>query len=458
MKRRDFLKLSALTSCAALMPDFLFSKEFKIEDVNFSLDDFKNNAAQTIIIFMYGGASQLAGNITNIKEIEKHSQNSYYNYFRSITKTPNGFWKEAGGEYMEKLLNSGDLTIYRTCYSAIREANNNKSHGECTLQNQKGSFDTKGGGIISNIAEILDANGAINSNTVMPFVTMDGESNFYAEPKEPLKGYLKPTAIDKNLDNPYERPYWSVRRWFYYTQKEREKENYNQSDDKGGFDPKFSIDMDKLAQKHNKSGKIKDAFSKREKLAKFIAQIKDEQTPNLGENAYPENDFSKKIETAIKLLHKNEDTKIITLSTGGLGGWDDHSNARNYVERFENLFASLNSAMAHLKEIGKDGKINIMLFSEFGRNVNLNSAFGWDHGNLQNVYILGGKDYFNHQGVVGETVVDVTGKLNRLWLKPKKGTYTFEPISIASTLYKLYGIQNPNILTGGNFKSLSILS
>ena len=123
----------------------------------------------------------------------------------------------------------------------------------------------------------------------------------------------------------------------------------------------------------------------------------------------------------------------------------------------ENLFATLYSAMAHLKAVGKDGKINIMVFAEFGRNVNLNSANGWDHGNLQNLYVLGGKDYFNHKGVVGETVVDVTGKLNRLWLKPKQGTYWFEPISIASTLYKLYGIENPEVLTGGNFDTLNVL-
>ena len=114
--------------------------------------------------------------------------------------------------------------------------------------------------------------------------------------------------------------------------------------------------------------------------------------------------------------------------------------------------------MAHLKALEKDGKINIMVFGDFGRNVNLNAAHGWDHGNLQNFYVLGGKDYFTHQGIVGETVVDVTGSLNRLWLKPKKGTYQFEPLSIAATLYRIYGIENPDILTGGKYPPVSILS
>ena len=106
--------------------------------------------------------------------------------------------------------------------------------------------------------------------------------------------------------------------------------------------------------------------------------------------------------------------------------------------------------MAHIKAEGKEQRINIMVFGEFGRNVNLNSALGWDHGNLQNFYVLGGKGYFNHKGVVGETVVDNTGSINRLYLKPKAGSYQFEPMSIAATLYKIYGIDNPETLTNGN--------
>jgi len=114
--------------------------------------------------------------------------------------------------------------------------------------------------------------------------------------------------------------------------------------------------------------------------------------------------------------------------------------------------------VAHLKAINKIDKVNIMVFGDFGRNVNLNSANGWDHGNLQNFYVLGGKDYFNHKGVVGETSLDVTGSLNRLWLKPKSGSYWFEPISIASTLYRLYGIENPDELTGGHYPAVNILT
>ena len=35
-------------------------------------------------------------------------------------------------------------------------------------------------------------------------------------------------------------------------------------------------------------------------------------------------------------------------------------------------------------------------------------------------------------------------------MKPKQGTYQFEPLSIASTLYKIYGVENAELLTNEN--------
>jgi len=450
MKRRDFIKLSLASGSAILAPSFGYSAPLDIENIEFSSSTYETNQAQTIIVYLYGGASQLGGNMTNFTEIERYSQNSYRSYFRGTNLTLHGCWEEAGGVEMEHMIGNGDMTLYRTCYSQVREDAGNKAHGVCTEQNQKGSFETDGGGVIANIATILHAKGVVNENTLMPFVTMEGESTFYTEGHTALPGYLKPVGINENFDNPYERERWTVRRWTYYSDIEREEDNYNSSDENGGFDPALTNTMDTLAQTHNEAGKIKDGFNKRDSLASFIKGIQNAETPDLGDDAYPENEsFAEKLEAAIKLLDNNPDTKIITLGTGGLGGWDDHNDARDYVSRTEALFRSLRSAMAHIKKLEKEETINIMVFGEFGRNVNLNSAHGWDHGNLQNFYVLGGKGYFTHRGVVGETVVDNTGSLNRLWLKPRSGTYWFEPLSIAATLYKIYGIENPEILTGG---------
>ena len=447
MKRRAFIKLSMATATAIMLPDLASAKALDLSEVTFSSAVHNTNNAQTIMIFMYGGASPLGGNISNIDEIKLASQSNYDNYFRGITKTENGCWQEAGGTHMESLMSNGDMTLFRCCYSQVREANNNKSHGSCTVQNQKGSFDDDNAGMVANLAQILEAHGIVNENTVMPFITMEGESKFYAEGRKPLSSYLKPVGIDENLDNPYQRS--RLRDWYYYTEEEQDIPDYNNKDN--GFDAPLHAKMDTLAQAQNKPGKIKDAFSRRTSLDQFVNSIATAQTPDLGEDAYPTNNrFAKKIETAIKILSKNPDTRIITLGTNGLGGWDDHNEARDYVSRKESLFKTMKSAMAHLRAEGKEEQVNIMVFSEFGRNVNLNAALGWDHGNLQNFYVLGGKRYFNHQGVVGETVLENTGSINRLFLKPKSGTYQFEPLSIAATLYKIYGIENPETLTNNN--------
>jgi len=445
MQRRTFLKRSAVAASLLAVGNTASAAPLDLSKVNFDSSRYNANGAQTIIVFLYGAASQLSGNFTNHDEIRQKSQ-SDYNYFRGITLTNNGCWQEAGGLEMESMMDAGDMTIFRTCFSQRREETNNKAHGLCTQQNQTGTFDENSGGVVANLALILEDNGVIDDNTVLPFVMLEGESAFYQEGNKPLPAYLKPVALNENLQNPYTRS--RLRSYTYYTSEEREIDGYSSSDT--GFDASLHTKMDTLAQSMNSDSKIKEAFDKRSELDAFIEEVKATTTPDLGVDAYPaDNRFADRLETAVKVLVKNPDTKMVTMGASGLGGWDDHDDARGYVTRMESLFKSLKSAMAHLKAKGKADSVNIMVFGEFGRNVNLNSALGWDHGNLQNLYVLGGSKYFSHQGVVGETVLEDTGRINRLFLKPKPGSYEFEPMSIASTIYSLYGITNPEVLTGG---------
>lgn len=447
MQRRTFLKRSLAAASVLGLPTLSSAARLELDQIAFDPAIYANNSAQTIVVFLYGAASQLSGNFTNYDEIIAKSQ-SDYNYFRGITLTANGCWQEAGGSHMEALMDAGDMTLFRTCYSQVREASNNKAHGLCTRQNQTGSFDENSAGLITNLAQILQSKGLVSENSVLPFVMLEGESAFYQEADKPLNAFLKPVALNENLDNPYGR---YMRDYRYYTPAERATapNDYNNADT--GFDPALHAKMDTLAQATNRDGKIKEAFNKRGELDLFIESVKASPTPSLGSDAYPDNNrFADRLETAVKVLVKNPDTKMVTMGADGLGGWDDHDDARGYVTRMESLFKSLRSAMAHLKAEGKDDTINIMVFGEFGRNVNLNSALGWDHGNLQNFYVLGGKKYFNHQGVVGETIMEDTGRINRLFLKPKSDSYEFEPLSIAATIYSLYGVTNPETLTNGN--------
>ena len=449
MKRRAFIKFSLALGGAVIVPKFTYAKTLDLSKIKFSTP---SSNVQTILIYLYGGASQLAGNISNIEEINEASENKYTEYFRgnySMTPTANNCWEEAGGAELEEMISNGDMTLFRTCFSEYRESINLKAHGVCTAQNQKGSFDDDNAGIVTNLAQVLEANAQVSSSSFMPFVTMEGESQFYMTGSTPVNSYLKPVGMDRELKNPYER---NSRNWLFYTKEEKEQapKTYSKNDDEGGFDPEFDNKMTTLAQANNSDGKIKDAFDKREVLVKKIDEIAQTATPNLGSDAYPTGSkFAQSVESAIKILKHNSDTKVLTIAgSSGLGGWDDHSNSTDYIARSQELFHTLKSAVAHLKAEGKIQEVSIIVFGEFGRGVNLNSSHGWDHGNLQNCYVLGGKGYLNHKGVVGETILTQEGSVHRLYLKPAVGSYAFEPLSIASTIYKMHGIGNPEELTG----------
>ncbi len=438
MRRRSFLKAAALTSGSLISPISLKAKT-NFRDIEFDADTYNNNSAQTIIVFLYGGASELGANLTNIEQIAPLSQNSYEYFENRMRITSNKLWAEAGGDALERLLSAKEANIFRTCYSKIRDANNNKSHGSCVSQNQRGVMSSDdSGGIISTIAQTLYEKGAISSDAKLPFISMEGESILYATPDFTLESFLRPTALAADLSNPYKRRY--TNRWYYYNDQERDTKGYNATR------AEMDIEMDSLAQSLNIDGDIRANFERRVELEEFIDAIDKTTLPDQIE--YDNNDFAQKMESAVKILVNNPDTKMISIGSGGLGSWDDHNEAEDYPARKEALIGAIETALKHMKAEKKDN-INIVVWGDFGRNVNLNSSNGWDHGNTQNFYTFGGKRYFNHVGIVGETRLESTGGLNRLFLKPTSTSYTFEPASIAATLYSIYGITNPIYLTGG---------
>ncbi len=419
MNRRQFLQRTLASGAAAILPTSSYAATQEVLDnVQFSTSIYNSNRPRTIMVFLYGGASQLGGNFTNYDQFKDHSQSSYENHFGSgnVVATTNGFWQAAGGTMMEELIASQDLSVLRTCYSQVREYNNNKSHGACVAQNQRGSFNENTSGIFATLAQILYQNNIVDQNSIMPFLSMEGSSHFFTEGETWLETFLKPLTINERLDNPYSR----------------------------GYEPDYSAAMDILAQSMNPEGRIKDAFRKRVELEEFINGITD-TSPVAAE--YSTNSFAQKLKTAINVMTQNPDTLIISTGSGGLGGWDDHNDAENYLNRMNQLLGALKSASIHLRDADPDGHINIFVLGEFGRGINLNSAMGWDHGNLQNLYVLGGHQYFNNLGAFGSTRVEYGGDVGRIYLKPASSSYWFEPPAVAATIYSIFGIENPEILT-----------
>ncbi|MFC1798004.1 hypothetical protein ACFLY2_02460 [Patescibacteria group bacterium] len=432
MKRRKFLMLLLSTAAAP----YLFGNDSPAKiSTNITVDKDKAGNSPTIIqIHLYGGPTELPGNLTNLDEITNKSFKDYP--LNRFTKTSDEFWEEAGGDSIQEMVDNGDATIFRTCNPKVVPG---RSHGQHVSANLRGTDRAGAPGIAANIAYLYGKNNVFSDSVILPFVTMEGESTFFSKGDLVVPSYLTEFPIGENLDNPYAMKKLSETTIEEYTA------------------------LSVLGLQNSREGKIKENAKQAVVTSELVEEIKT-KSENLPEGiVYPNTSFGRKIRTAMNLAIHNTDTKIISMGSNGLGGFDDHSNGVNAaIEKFSNLFESIKVAIDHAKALGRDNII-IQVFGDFGRNVNLNGSLGWDHGSNQVFYMFGGTKLLNHKGVVGTTKVDGDGAFNRMFLVPTDDSYQFDPLSIAATTYYLLGINDPlNELTAkqapinpdGNFLKL----
>jgi len=397
---------------------------------------------QVIHVFLYGGPSELAGNLTNIEDINANSQNPYPtnmdpNNAGSII-TPNNFWgggnNGAGGEIMESLIASGDMSIYRTI-NRIKE--DSKAHRTSIFQNLTGHLDAENTpGMGTTLAAVLsahDAFGKAPEDLVLPFVSFEGDSLVFEPAGLDIPLTTKYIALDVNFRNPYDR-------------------SVNSSVGGAGINEDAIEALARNNAQRDKFLKVREAFTKRKELSDFIsasfnATTIDTNLASLG-ITYPNTNFGRRLKAAVSLAVNNPDSLFISMGSGGLGGWDDHdSSLIEYPDRMRDLMTSLEVAVNHMNVTGRDNII-INVYGEFGRNVNLNNSIGWDHGNNQNLMTFGGA------GIPGRGLGKIVGKterigasgVNRQFTSPTEDSYQAEPFSIASSMYRYFGVQNTEVL------------
>jgi len=503
MKRRNFIKTIGAVGAAAALPStwptaFNMSSMYKAADAAIDYAGAQIAAPavmpQVINIFLYGGPSELSGNLSNIVDINNNSQNSYSSAFgnRILTFdddgsggngfiTPNGFWRGAGGRDMQFLLNGNGnhMSVYRTL---MKRKDGTRSHRESILMSQKGSLDVdNSAGVGTRIAAMLYQNrtsfegvtsfadgSAVNmDDVVLPFVSFEGETRLFAtDPDYAVPLLLRGTTLNEDLQDPYTR-----------------KNNGNAAK----LDAMVSK---KLADASYRSRfvSVSDANDLRGYLASKISNLQSSAgiLPTVSELAdqvelglpngstamsYPTNNrFSDRIQAAVTLAVENPSSMYITVG-GGLGGWDDHNNGIDeYPTRMNQLFSALKAAALHIKYSGTQtagvsgtpgGNVNrrtdnivINVFGDFGRRVNLNNSEGWDHGNNQNLFTIGGAGVTSAAGaarqlgkVVGRTERVGDPGTNNQVTEPQAGSYEIEPMSVAASVYSYFGVQNPEILT-----------
>jgi len=522
MNRRLFLKALATVTGGAILPQTVslssLSSMYKQANAAINYTSVNLNAPsvmpQVINIFLYGGPSELAGNLSNIADIEQNSQSKYTGFFPGIltpqgqpsdpdnnparldgSVTPGGFWGSnlsgtgtdnglgAGGDDMQFLVDQGHMSVYRTM---MKRKNTSQSHRESILMSQKGSLDIDfAAGFGFKLAALISENRALYEGTtaladgtgapisdveklVMPFVSvLDGDTRIFdKDSKVTVPLLFNGISANSDLDNPFSRP---------------------TSSDGRVADPTEDAMFEAMAQKTiSQSTKdyseVIEAFKLRQELADAMGTFDgafdtggaglnlplltdtDDIAAN-GGNAlvYPNTSIGRSLRAAVTLAVENPGTLFTTVG-GAFGGWDDHNNGVDrYPRRMREVFEALRVAMMHIKYTNNAAtpinglsrptdNIIINVFGDFGRRVNLNTSLGWNHGNNQNFYTLGGArpglrtdtGGFGPQGglgkIVGKTVRTGNAGEDRQFTEPATNSYEFEPMSVAANIYKYFGV------------------
>jgi hypothetical protein len=510
MNKRSFLKSVAALGGSALLPSSL-NPLAMYKTASAAVDYSGANVVaptvmpQVINVFLYGGASELSGNLTNIQDIEVNSQNSYAAAFGPAILelenvavgnlpngfiTKNGFWRGtpngnaphldnngAGGRAMQFLLDNGHMSVYRTLF---KELDGTRSHRESLLQSFKGSLDIEGSpGVGTRIAAMLyqhraqfenntqlaDGNTFVDivNDLLLPFVSFEGDTRaFQQDPDTPIPLLYRGITLDQNFQNPYSRG---------SNNNDAVLEALASAMRTAAYDERYSGAANSFDLRAFLESRI-DNIGAADDPANLpmITEQADYESIGLaapGQLVYPNNNrYTARVRAAVTLALVNPGSLYITVG-GGLGGWDDHNNGiDNYRNRMNDLFEVMKAAMLHIKYADAsrgalqtlDGNtrstdnIVINMCGDFGRRVNLNGNQGWDHGNNQNLFTFGGAGVrqggVNALGkVVGSTIrVGEPGTNNQV-TEPAPDSYKAEPMSVASTVYSYFGVQNPEILT-----------
>lgn len=105
--------------------------------------------------------------------------------------------------------------------------------------------------------------------------------------------------------------------------------------------------------------------------------------------SYPKSKFAKDLKQIAELMTADTDTQIYYVS---MGGFDTHVAQKSKQARLLKEYAEgMNAFMQDLKNHRMENEVLIMTFSEFGRRVKQNASGGTDHGTANNVFLMNGR-------------------------------------------------------------------
>lgn len=486
MKRREFIKnlggFGALPMGLTMsaFPN-LAKADIDLAEVGFNNSKAPSTMPQVIDVYLYGGPSELNGNLTNIGDINQRSQNPYTDVFgagilKSVDQggqiTKNNCWVDAGGLEIESMLANNQMSLYRNMCRTKQFAG---SHAPAIYMNLAGApnYAINMSGIGTRLASFLMAYRSQFENKIpladgtlfssiddifVPFASFGDQRQSRAFlGTEMLPKKFREVILGAGLDNPFKQESISIAK-------------------PGITDSYFSYMRDILANTvySDKFTKVNDSIESIDRLAVFMDNLANGGNVPSSANYPAGYALGQNIKSAVNLALNNPSSFYIAVNGGSVADWDNHNNAQaRFVERSLNLMKSLQAACNHIRDFNMSqlttygrprtttNNIVINVYGDFGRRTNLNNSLGWDHGNCQNFYTLMGSD-LRPDGlgkIVGETQLVGTPKTNEQFNSPLRfnsgagdsfvDTHMVENNAVAATTYGYFGADNTLPLTGG---------
>ena len=341
MKRRDFLRNTALATGTLMIPAFL--KPFEALAMN-DLTGFKN----LVII-------QLSGGNDGLNTIIPYGNDIYYQKRKTIAINQSDIIKlndmqglNPNLSALKELYDQGWMGII----NAVGYPNPDRSHFRSMdiwqTASDSNQFLTSGW-----IGRYLDSNCQTCKN---PYTAIEVDDTLSLAMKgEKMKGIA---VQDPN------RLYQVTREPFFKDQVQAHHDNLNE---------------DNL-------GYLYKTMAETYSSADYIQNTSKTYTVKAD---YPATGLGNQLKTISKFINSGLQTRVYYVS---LGGFDTHVGQQNQQGRQLKIYGD--AVAAFVKDLKQTGKLDdtlVMTFSEFGRRVEQNASNGTDHGTANNILLFGGK-------------------------------------------------------------------
>jgi uncharacterized protein (DUF1501 family) len=342
MRRRDFLKNTALASGAFFIPSFLKPLEVMAGD---QLSGYKN----LVVIQLAGGNDGLNTIVPYGSDIYYQKRNTIAIKQPDIIKLNDMQGLNPNLSALKEIYDQGWMSII----NSVGYPNPDRSHFRSMDIWQTGSGSDQ---FLSSgwIGRYLDATSGVNPN---PYTAIEVDDTISLAMKgAKMKGIAvqNPGKLYQATRNPF------------FKEMVSEHDRAHLSEDNLGYLYKTMIETYSSA----------DYINRTSKTYKVTAE-------------YPNSNFAKHLMMISRFINSGLKTRVYYVS---LSGFDTHTGQQNQQGAQLKIYAD--AVAAFVKDLKQSGKLDdtlVMTFSEFGRRVEQNASNGTDHGTANNIMIYGSK-------------------------------------------------------------------